>query len=359
MGKADLSRTAFMNEPDVSKLVSDIYDEEAISEFLVTNVSDGIVSLSKLFPDVPTDTLSLGPSSDTLLGGQGNLNSLIESSSSVDGLRDLIRKVQSSKPPFVSLSGLMAVWGLPTISECFQAAREYLSPAKWNIVGTDYINGAINNYQELSRSLGFDCTFCSTTCGTTANQYGNNLPVNELWSAAFTLSELVDLLECRLIDQALGFVDNLSGGVISSGMLNHVMAIGAKTAALVQKVDVVLDWIDRIGDAFREEDRQNVVFATMEGYRIDSKLSVRDYENEAIRIANEIAKINPDWYYTSIENDRVLTTKYLDHASRDFVKIMSFHPEYWPIGIVEEAFDPVTIPWKEAALEDFPTLRFL
>ncbi|CAH0447985.1 hypothetical protein SM033_00161 [Vibrio phage vB_VpaM_sm033] len=359
MGMADLSRTTFTNKPDVSKIVPDVYDEQAVSDFLKSKVTDSVTSLQKLFPDIPTDALTLGPSKDLLGLGESTVEDVLSSIGSADGLIDMFRVVRSNKPPLVKIEDLLSSWGLPTLSEGFKAAREFLSPAKWKAITAEYMDGVFKNYQEMAKLIGIDCGFCGSYCGMTGNQYGGEYSENELWNSAFMLEELRDLFECFLFDQAIALVDNFSGGLVSDGTLQKVMSLGSRYAAKLQKIDIVKDWIERAGDSFREEDRRQVTMAMIEGYKIDPSLKVSEYESESIRIASDLSSISPDWYYSSIENNRVLTSKYLDQVSSDFVKIMSFHPEYWALGIVEETFDPVTIPWKEAALEDFPTLRFL
>lgn len=359
MGLADLSRTTFTNTPDVTKNVPDIYDEQAVSDFLRSKVTDSVTSLQKLFPDIPTDALTLGPSKDLLGLGEQTVQDVLSSIGSADGLIDMFRVVRSNKPPLVKIEDLLSNWGLPTLSEGFKAGREFLSPAKWKAITAEYMDGVFKNYSEMAKLIGVDCTSCSSYCGMTGNQYGGDYSENELWNAAYMLEELRNLFECYMFDQAIALVDSYSGGLISDGTLKRVMSTGSRYAAKLQKIDIVRDWMSRAADVFREEDRRQVTMAMMEGYKIDTSLNVSDYESESIRIADDLSSISPDWYYTSIGDDRVLTSKYLDKVSTDFVKIMSFHPEYWALGITEETFDPVTIPWMDAALEDFPTLRFL
>ncbi|UKZ10974.1 hypothetical protein CZP2022_251 [Vibrio phage C-ZP2022] len=360
MAKADLSKSTFSNDPKDTALVPDIYNEEAVKSFLENVLPEGDFSLSSVFPDVPSDVLSLGPSKEILgvisdtAGGLDKLKNI----GSSENLLETIRILKSNIPPGAMLDKLMATYDIATLTEGLRKIRSILSPSRWQKIGNDFLTGVFDNMSYLAESLGFECDFCKGICGELGNQYGGNYPDSEYWEGAILLHDLEDLLRCSLWEQALSIVDGLSGGLLSDGTIGKILARASRVAAIMQRFDFVQDWIYKAKEYFGADDRAAVLEGTISGYKINRNLSPKDYEEEAVRIADILTEIHPNWFYQNTANGQVLSTKYLREVPRDFAMLMAYHPTYWPIGIVADMFHPVTLPWKEVAYRDFPTIRF-
>lgn len=363
MPKADLSLTTFGNNPVAEKLVPDIYDEEAVSNFLKNATADTLVSLKKVFPDIPSDALTLGPSKGLLgfdIGAKDWTEKLKKLGEGANNLLDLIRTVMSNMPPLAKADQLLSMFDLPTLAEGLKSIRKWLDPKTWTTITNDFISSVFGYVADISGALGTSCSFCRSFCGEIANRYSDlSYPEGEIWKAAFLLYDLKELFRCKLLDVALGAIDAYTGGIVSSGTAGRVLATAAKIAAIYQEVDKAVDFIERAGSSFTEKDREETLVSLAEGYEIDPKLNVEQYDEEAVRVADDMTRISPSWFYLWTEGGNHLTTKYLYRTSDDFVKILAFHPEYWPLGIIEESFDPLTRDWKELAVEDNPVLYFV
>lgn len=362
MGKADLTLTTFGNNPAVEKAVPDIYDEEAVSKFLKNEPSEALVSLKNVFPDIPSDALTLGPSS-SFFGLGDTLDSLEEKISSFgdnNNFLEIIKTVMSDMPPAAQADKLLALYDLPTLSEGLTQIRKWLDPKQWNSITEEFVSDVFGHVGEITRSLGVDCTFCRSFCGEVANRYtGNDYSEGEIWKAAFLLRDIEELFKCKLAEYSIAALDLFTNGGVSDGTVGKVFSISAKIAAKYEDAEKVFDFIERAAGWFTEKDREETLVNMARGYTLDPKLNVSDYPAEANRLADNMSKINPNWYYLWMEKGNVLTTKYLYQTSSDFVKIMAYHSDYWPLSIIEKSFDPLTKPWKEIVTSDIPVLYFV
>lgn len=404
MAKADLSKTTFSNTPTQGLEVPDVYDEDTLKKianpldpfgserdtgdsegFTFSDGLDAVTNVAGIFKDTPSgggvwkpeDAVSIAREAVTT----GELPAVLRSSSAVklidnsqvrewigvnsEDVNGLIRKAKGVLPPGASLSDLTSTHGLVEIVSNVPSFKEYLSPTEWLSLDSLKTSSLLTNLSSLATTIGGACSFCSDVCGAAADKADKaaGLPGNsngnksDLISGSVLISDLTDLVKCGLTNKAFSLFDDSIGlfgdGGIADEIADHMGLVSAGAGAFEE----VSGWFERSKGRNNPIRRRLVLREIMLNYRLPRGTTIEDYKSEADSIVVVMEGINSKWEVDAKYDG--LSVRHMRWASRDLIKVLTMHPDYWHLASTARSFEMNFQPKKVLIKAFMPNFIFL